>query len=88
MWKSINTLRQLMEITTCLCKFQHPFCYRLWSNTRARDYQVSYLYYFYFMKTYLKQMVFEKAERDDDDDDDDDDYDTNIRELYYLQQRF
>ena len=34
------------------------------------------------MKTRLKEMVFEKAERDDDDDD------TNIRELYYLQQRF
>ena len=39
-------------------------------------------------------MVFEKAERDDDDDDndddddDDDDKDTNIRELYYLQQIF
>ena len=30
-------------------------------------------------------MVFEKAERDDDDDDDND---TNIRELYYLQQIF
>ena len=39
------------------------------------------------MKTHLKEMVFEKAERDDDDDDDDDD-DTNIRELYYLLQRF
>ena len=36
------------------------------------------------MKTHLKEIVFEKAERDDDDDDDD----TNIRELYYLQQRF
>ena len=35
------------------------------------------------MKTHLKEIVFEKAERDDDDDDD-----TNIRELYYLQQRF
>ena len=31
------------------------------------------------------EMVFEKAERDDDDDVDDD---TNIRELYYLQQIF
>ena len=30
-------------------------------------------------------MVFEKAESDDDDDDDND---TNIRELYYLQQIF
>ena len=37
------------------------------------------------MKTHLKEMVFEKAERDDDDDDDND---TNIRELYYLQQMF
>ena len=36
------------------------------------------------MKTHLKEIVFEKAERDDDDDDDD----TNIRELYYLKQRF
>ena len=36
------------------------------------------------MKTHLKEIVFEKAQRDDDDDDDD----TNIRELYYLQQRF
>ena len=35
------------------------------------------------MKTHLKEIVFEKAERDDDDDDD-----TNIRELYYLKQRF
>ena len=35
------------------------------------------------MKAHLKEIVFEKAERDDDDDDD-----TNIRELYYLQQRF
>ena len=35
------------------------------------------------MKTHLKEIVFEKAERDDDADDD-----TNIRELYYLQQRF
>ena len=35
------------------------------------------------MKTHLKEIVFEKAERDDDDDDD-----TNIRKLYYLQQRF
>ena len=30
--------------------------------------------------------MFEKAERDDDDNDDDND--TNIRELYYLQQIF
>ena len=36
------------------------------------------------MKTHLKEIVFEKAERDDDDDDDD----ANIRELYYLKQRF
>ena len=36
------------------------------------------------MKTHLKEIVFEKAERENDDDDDD----TNIRELYYLQQRF
>ena len=36
------------------------------------------------MKTHLKEIVFEKTERDDDDDDDD----TNIRLLYYLQQRF
>ena len=35
------------------------------------------------MKTHLKEIVFEKAERDDDEDDDD----MNIRELYYLQQR-
>ena len=35
------------------------------------------------MKTHLKEIVFEKTERDDDDDDD-----TNIRLLYYLQQRF
>ena len=35
------------------------------------------------MKTHLKEIAFEKTERDDDDDDD-----TNIRLLYYLQQRF
>ena len=39
------------------------------------------------MKTHLKEMVFEKAERDNDDDDDDDDG-TNIREVYYLQKDF
>ena len=36
------------------------------------------------MKIHLKEMVFEKAERDDDDDDDG----TNIREVYYLQKDF
>ena len=38
------------------------------------------------MKTHLKEMVFEKAERDDDDDDDD--HGTNIREVYHLQKDF
>ena len=37
------------------------------------------------MKTHLKEMVFEKAERDNDDDNDDG---TNIREVYYLQKDF
>ena len=38
------------------------------------------------MKTHLKEMVFEKAERDNGDDNDDDG--TNIREVYYLQKDF
>ena len=38
------------------------------------------------MKTHLKEMVFEKAERDNDDDNDDDG--TNIREVYDLQKDF
>ena len=62
MWKSVNTSRQLMYITTCLCRFWHPVCYKLSSNSRTHDYQISYFYCFYFMKM---KMVFEKAERDD-----------------------
>ena len=32
MWRSKNTSRQLMQITICLCNFEHLVCYKLWSN--------------------------------------------------------
>ena len=59
MWKSINASQQLMKITTCLCNFEHPVCYELWSNIFFLNYHNFYYYYFFIIKTNLKEMFFE-----------------------------